>query len=522
MRTLRVVTFGLLVLVAPAWAQPDVEAVRQMTFRIVVLDANGDVRRAGSGFAVNADGHILTAAHLVAGESRVVATSLTTEAEHLARVLVSDGRADLALLTVNGLTAPAPRFAAGSLDQGSRVYSTGVWPAAGASVPLPAVAAPGVQIKEGAVGRHLAAAANRLSGIPLMEHNALIPAAGYGGAVLNECGEIVGLNRGAPGVPARHLRRGQAPVGVVYAVSAGALADFLSTNDVEFGDSDTPCVGALARAEEEAEQARLGLEAVETRAEETRQQLETAQAEREAAVTRAEEAESRVGEIEGRYDEAVRAGGARAAEAGELRTELDSARTELTAAQADVGNLEELVVELEDRLVREAASGRGRQVVILGAAGALVLAVLGVVVVVWRRRARQFAERMADHAQHAVAEDRARSAEARDAYPDCLLTGRTGEGRAVTLKIPGALLGRDGAVIGRSPRNSTLLIDDHTLSREHARLFTDGESLFMEDLESTNGTRINGADVEPRKPVSLSHGDALEMGAVRLQIEVES
>ena len=98
------------------------------------------------------------------------------------------------------------------------------------------------------------------------------------------------------------------------------------------------------------------------------------------------------------------------------------------------------------------------------------------------------------------------------------MTGETGDGHPVSVKIPGRLLGGDGAVIGRSPRNSTLLIDDRTLSREHARLFVDEDVLYLEDLGSTNGTRVNGRDLGAGAPVPVRTGDAIELGAVKVEL----
>ncbi|MGF1503767.1 MAG: protein kinase [Chloroflexi bacterium] len=58
--------------------------------------------------------------------------------------------------------------------------------------------------------------------------------------------------------------------------------------------------------------------------------------------------------------------------------------------------------------------------------------------------------------------------------------------------------------------------DARTASRRHARIFTDGRQYYVEDLDSTNGTRINGEDLEPNNPIRISEGDQLEIGRVRL------
>jgi pSer/pThr/pTyr-binding forkhead associated (FHA) protein len=56
------------------------------------------------------------------------------------------------------------------------------------------------------------------------------------------------------------------------------------------------------------------------------------------------------------------------------------------------------------------------------------------------------------------------------------------------------------------------------VSRRHAAIIQDEENkaLYLEDLNSTNGTRINGFSLEPRRRYRLRDGDELEFGRVRM------
>jgi hypothetical protein len=56
------------------------------------------------------------------------------------------------------------------------------------------------------------------------------------------------------------------------------------------------------------------------------------------------------------------------------------------------------------------------------------------------------------------------------------------------------------------------------VSRRHAAIIQDEEnkSLYLEDLDSTNGTRINGFTLEPRRRYRLRDGDELEIGHVQM------
>lgn len=56
------------------------------------------------------------------------------------------------------------------------------------------------------------------------------------------------------------------------------------------------------------------------------------------------------------------------------------------------------------------------------------------------------------------------------------------------------------------------------VSRRHATIIQDDitKALYIEDMNSTNGTRINGFSLEPRRRYRLRDGDELEFGQVRM------
>ena len=63
--------------------------------------------------------------------------------------------------------------------------------------------------------------------------------------------------------------------------------------------------------------------------------------------------------------------------------------------------------------------------------------------------------------------------------------------------------------IGRSPDNS-IVIDDSSVSRHHARLTWQGHAYALEDLGSSNGTWVNNARI--KRPVLLNPGDSIGVG----------
>src|SRR5690348_14588338 len=69
-------------------------------------------------------------------------------------------------------------------------------------------------------------------------------------------------------------------------------------------------------------------------------------------------------------------------------------------------------------------------------------------------------------------------------------------------------------VFGRA-KDCEVSIDDASVSRRHARL-TLGPVWTVEDLGSSNGTRVAGTTLRPNVPVPIRSGDPLEIGSVRV------
>jgi FHA domain len=70
--------------------------------------------------------------------------------------------------------------------------------------------------------------------------------------------------------------------------------------------------------------------------------------------------------------------------------------------------------------------------------------------------------------------------------------------------------------LGRDVNNS-IVVDDPFASADHAVLTFRGRAWFVEDLESTNGTYVNGLPVERVAP--LGFGDELQVGEVRFRLD---
>ncbi|MDR1979100.1 MAG: FHA domain-containing protein [Synergistaceae bacterium] len=87
--------------------------------------------------------------------------------------------------------------------------------------------------------------------------------------------------------------------------------------------------------------------------------------------------------------------------------------------------------------------------------------------------------------------------------PAVLTLSRLSDGRAIPVA--------DGDVLGRSGDALVFFEDSRTVSRRHARMEFRGGTWRIEDLQSTNGTWVNGKRLEPGQPCPLKAGDVVAL-----------
>jgi pSer/pThr/pTyr-binding forkhead associated (FHA) protein len=76
-------------------------------------------------------------------------------------------------------------------------------------------------------------------------------------------------------------------------------------------------------------------------------------------------------------------------------------------------------------------------------------------------------------------------------------------------------LDKDRVTLGRGV-GSDVVIEDASVSNQHAALELAGAGFRVRDLGSTNGVRVNGARVMAS---DLKHGDRLDIGSVSFVVE---
>lgn len=81
------------------------------------------------------------------------------------------------------------------------------------------------------------------------------------------------------------------------------------------------------------------------------------------------------------------------------------------------------------------------------------------------------------------------------------------------LEVP---VDRDWLVIGRG-RGADVVLAEPTISRAHAAIGYEGDSFFVQDLDSTNGTLVNG---NREGKAILKDGDEIQMGKLVLRIKL--
>ena len=196
-------------------------------------------------------------------------------------------------------------------------------------------------------------------------------------------------------------------------------------------------------------------------------------------------------------------------EAQEAREAEDKAREEAEALAKTAE--EKLKAETEEKInaINAARQEKKDQLVKIGSIA--VGSFLALLLLTWfwvsrQRKARNLAENDASDQRNY-----ARKLEARvppKAYRDCLLYG------TATIKLPGQQLpeATGGIIVGRHPANSQVVFDREDVSRAHARFFSRNNEVHLEDLNSTNGTFINGRRLSEGERHIVQAGDMVRLG----------
>lgn len=73
-------------------------------------------------------------------------------------------------------------------------------------------------------------------------------------------------------------------------------------------------------------------------------------------------------------------------------------------------------------------------------------------------------------------------------------------------------LEKENVTIGKQKGEADLVLEDESVSRLHARIYVEDHVIYLEDLNSTNGTFKNGLRLQPYEKRRLEEGDEVRFG----------
>lgn len=459
-----------------------------------------------TGLVVQSDrynGYVLTNAEWIVNADTITVTDPLTGAEMIAQTLQVDTKIDLALLKVNGLNLPPISFSQDVPLPGDVVWSAVRWDASRQPVGL---------------ARGNLRNTYRLqdtSGANVISHSAIVGSGDKGSVLLNDCGEVIGFNMTFPSSD-----------GNSRAIAAPHIKKFLSNQSVKSSIAGSKCVSATNAAREKAEIAKQEAEQARKDATEAQRVARSMEAQLQASDQRNEKLVREATAAKRTAEAAIVAAAEAQKHAEQTRIDLEKQTASIVAeTEAMVQHLQEDRDAAEARFEaaldaqRQSALKREDFLIMLFTGLVVVLVVIFFVVQRWGFKPAailesvQPKERLKSLVGHTVMH--------KPALEEYVLDGRDEDGIRYLLRISGdQLTGDEGIIIGRNPNESPYIINHSDVSRQHARLKVMKNRVFIEDLGSTNGTSVNGQNIDEKGMVSVSNGDQIIIGSVVMKLRV--
>lgn len=442
---------------ASEWSQ--LSQVEQSVVRIF----NQSEGSSGSGTVITADGHILTNHHVIAGRIRLLVVSEFSREPQAAEVVWKSPTKDLAIIRVPGLALPPVPLFSGELRKTVRVYAMG-YPGV-SDLGSPALDA---TVTEGGISRIFASPQPSWN-VTIVQHSAGINAGNSGGPLFDACGRIVGVNTAGPNRDsedtnwASHINE-----------SIRALRGMMRLTE-----DAAPCVagGADSAAAQAAESATALASTAQSKAESAQQGAQQARRQADSATQTAQEAQTQ------------------AEQATQAAQEAKQAGRMTNTLMAVVAGVTLLALGLALRRPRQE---------IIRIAGQIV-----------EPLSRPFKSR-----KDQPKRNRPKAARAQLGPPRLALTGFDPQGQPVKIELRRADLDRQqgGFTVGRHPLLVDRVLNDDRVSRRHARFSALNGAVCVEDLNSGNGTTLNGTRCAPFEPTAIQAGDTVKVGNTTLRV----
>ena len=456
------------------WAAPlyafELSQVERSVVRIFNQTPSG--MGMGSGTVINANGDVLTNQHVTDGGSRLFVISEFSNGEQPARIVWESEEKDLALIRAAGLGLPPATLLTGEPEKGAPAYSLG----------YPAISDFGtmawdVTVTGGVLSRIFNWPQPDDWNVVALQHDAQISGGNSGGPLFDNCGRVIGVNTSGP-------REDESFVNWSSHIKE-AIA-LLRARGIEFSSEASPCVAAAPSSSGAGvdEQARAQAEQATQAVEDVRSGINSATQTAQDARTQAEQATQAVEDVRGGVESAT-------------QTAQDAQAQAEQAAQA----------------VEEARSAGRLTNTLVALVAVVTLVALGLAL----RKPRQEIVRVAGQ----IAAPLSRLVQSvRRKKPAVALTGFDAQGRPVTLMLGRADLDtqQGGFTVGRHPLLVDQVLEGERLSKRHARFSGSSGSIFVEDLNSSNGTSVNGTVCPPFQPMQIQPGDMIDVGGIALRV----
>ena len=477
----------------------------------VFVGTTGDPSRGHTsvGFVADEAGHIITYISSPP-ENLFVFNNINDGTSHRAHKVAYDELSKLVLLQLDGSTENFKpyKFARKPAELQRKVYGINLENEAGTRVVTGALAS----IEESESDPHP----------NYYLHNALVGKNSLGGALFNNCGEVVGVIVPKPGWFSR------TPKGTEYAVPVDWAINKFSAQELQITHVPDVC---LSDAKQAAEKVRLATEAKQEAAaakEAAEQEAATKQAELDALKQKSEEEKGASEEERQRLKADIEARQKEAKEASDKATAAQEAHAATKDAAEDAAKDAEKEAKEALAEVQDVARAREKQYMLWAIIGAAVLLLL--LLMVWmlkqrtvtrERREKEAAASRAEEVQASLTARKEDEARIRQT-PTVFFEGTDSAGQNFALRIPGpSIATTSGAVIGRNPGGSDFILNHPQVSRRQFRLFVDGKLLLIEDLNSTNGTIVDGKKLSGGDETVLANLSRVELSDLVLTVRLE-
>ena len=202
-------------------------------------------------------------------------------------------------------------------------------------------------------------------------------------------------------------------------------------------------------------------------------------------------------------------------------SEKDSVIQTIPGLEAEIDSIRVANEELRRELEVEIDRSRSRQRnLLIGGGGALITLIVLMLILLrgHRRRARE----ELGEAESRLQEVEDELAHKSYAHPDILLFGGSSAVTEIRTKVSGIALAQrlEGLVIGRSAASADCVVSEPSVSRSHACIRLVEQQLVVEDLDSLNGTYVDGTRIAEGQQMPLKEGAVLSLGDAKLKVKV--